>query len=140
MQSQSAAADVALTVSIAENVPPVVTLDPEKVGWAVVALIGNALRYVRHGSRQRVSGTIAVHVSYDTAASMLAVEVRDNGPGMVLATVSRLFNHDDPHGPSGLGLLLVHDIVEAHGGSMEVHSSTGTPGSGTSIRFTIPYP
>jgi signal transduction histidine kinase len=49
-----------------------------------------------------------------------------------------LFNHDDPHGPSGLGLLLVHDIVVAHGGTVEVRSPVEPSGNGTAIRVTIP--
>jgi signal transduction histidine kinase len=137
MRAQAAAVDVSLTAVIADNVPDVVQLDPEKVGWAITTLIGNALRYVRHGSRQQ-SGAIAVSVTNDTAHSSVIVEVRDDGPGIVPAAVRRLFNVDDPHGPSGLGLLLVYDIVVAHGGSVEVTSSTGLKDSGTTIRFSIP--
>jgi len=38
----------------------------------------------------------------------------------------------------GLGLLLVDDIVVAHGGSVDVHSSIGPEDNGTTIRLTIP--
>ena len=138
MHAQAAAVDVSVTVSVAENVPAVVRLDPAKIGWALTSLVGNALRYIKHGSRRRPGGAISVTVTYDAAAPAVAIEVRDDGPGIVPATVSRLFNHDDPHGPSGLGLLLVHDIVVAHGGTVDVRSSLGPVESGTAIRLTIP--
>lgn len=138
MHAQATAIDVSLTASVADNVPYVVRLDPAKVGWAIISLVGNALRYVRHGSRRTPGGAVTVAVTYDPAESAVAIEVRDDGPGIVPATASRLFNHDDPHGPSGLGLLLVHDIVVAHGGAIKVRSSIEPIGNGTSIRFTIP--
>ena len=138
MHAQAAAIDVSLTVSVAENVPHVVRLDPAKVGWAIISLVGNALRYVRHGSRRTSGGAITVTVTYDSAESAVVIEVQDDGPGIVPATASRLFNHDDPHGPSGLGLLLVHDIVVAHGGAIELTSSMEPAANGTSIRLTIP--
>jgi signal transduction histidine kinase len=137
MQAQAAATDVSLTVSVAEDVPQTVRLDPTKIGWAVVNLVGNALRYVRHGPRAR-GGALTVAVTYEPAAAALVIEVRDNGPGIAPATVSRLFEHDDPQGPSGLGLLLVHDIVVAHGGSVEVRSSRDFADHGTAIRLTVP--
>ena len=138
MRSQAAAVDVSLAVTIAEDVPEVVRLDPGKIGWAVTTLVGNALRFVRRGSRHTPGGTIAVAVTYDPARSSLLIDVRDDGPGILPTTASRLFNHDDPHGPSGLGLLLVHDIVTAHGGRVDVQSPVEPAGKGTSIRLTIP--
>jgi two-component system OmpR family sensor kinase len=138
MRSQAAAIDVSLTLSIADDVPGVVRLDPGKIGWAITSLVGNALRYVRRGSRHSPGGAIAVAVSYNRAHPAIVVEVRDDGPGIVAETASRLFNHEDPHGPSGLGLLLVHDIVVAHGGTVEVRSPVEPSGNGTAIRVTIP--
>src|SRR5262249_13249762 len=131
-------ADVSLTVSVAEDVPRTVRLDPTKIGWAVVNLVGNALRYVRHGGRHTRGGVIGVTVTYEPAGAALVIEVRDDGPGIPPATASRLFDHDDPQGPSGLGLLLVHDIVMAHGGSVDVRSSRDFGEQGTAIRLTVP--
>ncbi len=138
MHAQAAAADVSLTVSVAANVPPIVRLEAAKVGWVIVNLVGNALRYVRHASRRTREGAITVAVTYEPAECAVVIEVRDDGPGIPPATVSRLFNCDDPHGPSGLGLLLVQDIVTAHGGVVEVHSSMHSENHGTSLRLTIP--
>lgn len=138
MQAQAAAANVSLTVSLAPDLPAALNVDAEKLGWAMTTLVGNAIRYLGHATRQRPGGSIVVVARYDAAIPAVVIEVRDNGPGIVEATVSRLFNHDDPRGPSGLALLLVHDIVEAHGGHVDVRSSTAPEHSGTTIRLTVP--
>jgi two-component system OmpR family sensor kinase len=137
MHSQAAATDVSLKVTIDANVPDTVMLDGAKVAWAAVNLVGNALRYLRHTGRYATRGAIEVSVTYDTTASSLAIDVRDNGPGIAPGVASRLFNHEDPQGPSGLGLLLVDDIATAHGGSVEIRSSTDPESHGTTIRLTI---
>jgi two-component system OmpR family sensor kinase len=139
MQAQAVAADVSLKVSIADDVPRLIRLDPAKIGWAIVNLVGNALRYLSHRSRRTPGAAISVVVTYESG-EVVVIEVRDNGPGIPAATVSRLFNHDDQHGPSSLGLLLVHDIVVAHGGEVEVRSSMEPAGHGTSVRLIIPNP
>jgi signal transduction histidine kinase len=137
MQAQAVAADVSLKVSITDDVPHVVHLDPAKIGWSIVSLVGNALRYLSNRSRRTPNAAINVVVTYESGEAVV-VEVRDNGPGIPAATVSRLFNRDDLQGPSGLGLLLVHDIVVAHGGSLEVRSSMDPAKHGTSIRLALP--
>jgi len=67
------------------------------------------------------------------------VYVRDDGPGMSSEVRSRIF---DPFfttrkssGGTGLGLSVVHGILEAHGGGIEVES---TPGAGTTMRVYLP--
>jgi signal transduction histidine kinase len=138
MRAQAAAADVALNVTIADDVPAVVRLDGAKVAWAVANLVGNALRYVRSGSRRVPGGTIHVETIFDPAASSVRIVVRDDGPGMPRAKLQRLFDHDDVQGPSALGLLLVQDIVAAHGGRIDVESTTDSFAHGTSVMLTLP--
>lgn len=71
--------------------------------------------------------------------SYAQVLVTDNGAGMDAATVARVF---DPffstkapgHG-AGLGLSVVHGIMQAHGGAVLVES---TPGQGTRVQLYFP--
>ena len=136
--SQAAAADVTLSVVVDADVPAVVRVDSEKVAWAVTTLVGNALRYVRAGSRRMHGGTISVRVAFDPARSQLAIEVQDDGPGIPADTVTRLFRRDglDVRG-AGLALLLMSDICGAHGGTIDVRSSIDVSEHGTTVRLTF---
>jgi signal transduction histidine kinase len=136
---QAAAVDVTLRVEAADDVPTDMRLDSEKVAWAVTTLVGNALRYVRSGSRRMPGGTIGVRSSYERATSEVTIEVQDDGPGIPGETVARLFRRDGLNvRGAGLALLLISDIMAAHGGRIDVRSSVDPLGHGTTIRLTFP--
>jgi len=65
----------------------------------------------------------------------VAVEVRDNGPGIPPDVASRLFESFVTTKPNGLGigLSICRSIIEAHGGSIEV-----TNNGGACFTFTLP--
>jgi len=75
---------------------------------------------------------------------LVAVRVRDHGPGVAPDVRPRLFERF-AHGPAGdgiaqaagtgLGLAIVRGLVEAHAGSVELEE---TGGAGASFRFTLP--
>jgi signal transduction histidine kinase len=138
VSSQAAAADVTLSVVVADDVPAVVHLDSEKIAWAVTTLVGNALRYVRLGSRRMPGGTINVRVGVDSTISQVMIEVQDDGPGIPADTITRLFRRDglDVRG-AGLALLLMSDICAAHGGSVDVRSNTDVSEHGTTVRLAF---
>ena len=136
---QAGAADVALTVESAADLPELVYVDPEKVAWMVTTLVGNALRYVRSGSPRIHAATIRVRTTYDRAASAVTIAVEDDGPGIPADTVTRLFKRDGLNvRGAGLALLLISDIMAAHGGQVDVRSRTATVGHGTTIRLIFP--
>ncbi len=136
LMSQAAALDVTLSVVVADDVPAVMHLDPEKVAWAVTTLVGNALRYVRSGSRLMPGGTITVRAGFDPRRSQVAIEVQDDGPGIPADTVARLFKRDGLNvRGAGLALLLIADICAAHGGSVDLRSHTNVSEHGTTIRL-----
>jgi signal transduction histidine kinase len=74
---------------------------------------------------------------------MLEVNVSDQGIGLAPGDVDRIFQDfrqvdasaTRPFGGLGLGLAFVKRIVEAHDGTVAVHSR---PGAGTTFRFTLP--
>lgn len=136
---QAAAVDVTLNVEGAADLPSAVHLDSEKIAWAVTTLVGNALRYMRSGSRRTLGATIDVRSSYDPAASEVTIEVQDDGPGIPADTVARLFRGDGLNvRGAGLSLLLIKDIMTAHQGRVDVRSNTDPVGHGTTIRLTFP--
>lgn len=88
----------------------VVVADPLKLGWAFTTVVANAIRFAR-------SSVDLDARAFDTGVSVV---VRDDGPGVAPAIAERLFERDG----AGLGLFLVREIVAAHGGSIELASSS----------------
>jgi signal transduction histidine kinase len=67
--------------------------------------------------------------------------VQDNGPGIPADTVRRLFVRKGLNvRGAGLALLLVRDILVAHGGTVDLQSSTGPVEHWTTIRLVFPAP
>jgi NtrC-family two-component system sensor histidine kinase KinB len=110
-----------------------ITGDPTKISWAVSNLIANALRYTPAGGR--------VNVDVAAADGALSVSVRDTGPGIPPEQRERIFERfvqgadGGEAGAAGLGLAIVRDIVQAHGGRIHLESEVGR-GS----RFTLELP
>ena len=99
---------------------------------AFVNLLVNAIDAVSKTSR----GCVEVKVYLDEG--FVIVEFSDNGPGIDQENLARIF---EPFfttkgvGGSGLGLYISRQIVEGHGGCVEVRS---TPGTGTCFRVRLP--
>ena len=77
-------------------------------------------------------------ISSSTEDGIVLMEVRDNGMGMsqsdLQACLEPFFTTKGVAG-TGLGLSMVHGIVERHHGGMEIESE---PGRGTSVRIRLP--
>lgn len=128
---QATQARVALVVERSEFTATTAHLDGEKIAWALVTLVGNALRHTTAG------GTI--HVRLRSAGSeTLELTVEDNGAGIPEARLRHLFEHDPATGRrAGLALVLVRDIVVAHGGTVAVSRGKHGKGSLFSLQFPL---
>lgn len=84
-------------------------------------------------------GTLILETGLDPAGPSVFLSVHDEGVGMDVATLDRIyepfFTTKDAGVGTGLGLAMVHGLVEQHGGSIECRS---TPGQGTT--FTLRFP
>jgi two-component system sensor histidine kinase BaeS len=138
MKAQARAADVTLDMWVEERVPQLVRIDADKIGWAISALVGNALRYVRHGSPVMPGGSIGVHVGYQAIRPSVVIEVQDDGPGIPPEKLPVLFETAPDGLRAALGLLIVRDFVIAHAGRIEVASEGDAASPGTTIRITLP--
>ena len=132
------AADVTLSIGLADGVPLVVTADRERLGQAIAALVDNAIRFAPAGGR------VLLRVGPSPRSSNLArIEVLDDGPGVPADDMAHVFDRfyqadpsrDRGSGTSGLGLAITRAIVEAHGGSTGVEN----PAEG-GARFWIDLP
>lgn len=82
----------------------------------------------------------AEHVTVRAArdGERIRVEVVDDGPGLPQPARDKLFQPfagSSRQGGTGLGLVIVRDVVKAHGGDIELAESGET---GTIFRFTLP--
>lgn len=73
------------------------------------------------------------------SGDMVEISVADDGPGIAPDTLPRIFDpffttKDVGHG-MGLGLFVVYEIVDEHGGCIGVHS---VPGQGAAFRIRLP--
>jgi len=126
---QAREAGVALETDLAEDVPKI-TGDATKLGWALSNLIGNALRYTPRGG--------VIRIALATAGEAVRLSVEDSGPGIPPGQRERIFERfaqGEEGGAAGLGLAIVRDVVQAHGGRIYLESEVGR-GS----RFTIELP
>ena len=128
MKEQANDLEIALDVFVASDMARA-SVDAEKIAWAVTTLVGNAMRFVRKGTRHLPGGTISVRVEPG------AITVEDDGPGIPKEKLPWLFERapGTVHA-AGLALLMVRDVVVAHGGSVDVASEPG------STRVTLHLP
>jgi len=107
--------------------------DETKLTWALSNLIANAIRYTPHGGR--------VRVATESKDGTVLVSVADTGPGIPAEQQERIFDRfaqgtgGGEAGAAGLGLAIVRDVVQAHGGRIHLDSAVG---KGT--RFTLELP
>jgi signal transduction histidine kinase len=102
-----------------------VVADPVKLGWVVVSLMGNALRYSPQGE--------AIDVTVSARAGQAELRVRDRGPGLEPTVQARLFDRN-----GGPAMFLAHEIVEAHGGHLGVTSAREGSGKGSTFTLVLP--
>jgi two-component system sensor histidine kinase HydH len=109
--------------------PAPVTGDPEQLYQAVLNLVSNAVYVSPPGASVRV----ATSVDGDQAV----LEVADEGPGMPPDQLAQVWTpfFTRRAGGTGLGLPIVRRIVEAHGGTVQLHSA---PGEGTRAVIRLP--
>jgi signal transduction histidine kinase len=111
-----------------------VQADANRISRVVMNLMSNAVNYSPRNTR--------VTVSVKRTDSQVTLTVSDQGPGIAKEDLKVLFqpfgrgrSADSLAKGTGLGLYVVKQIIEAHGGQIEVHSE---PGRGTDFEIRLP--
>ena len=116
---------VEMRLELAEDVP-FIRADSHQLQQVLINLITNA-----HHSVREVQGPrrITVRTRFDLPRSRVILEVSDSGPGVPADLRQRIFDPFFTTKPAergtGLGLPLCREIVQAHGGAIEVGEEEG---------------
>ena len=140
-----AAIDVITPAANAKNItvatdfsatPLTVNGDPDRLQQAIWNLMSNAVKFTEPGGH--------VDVRLEAGPNAAVLIVRDNGQGISRDFLPYLFDRfrqadasaSRRHGGLGLGLALVRQIAELHGGSVTAES--GGPSRGSEFRLRLP--
>jgi anti-sigma regulatory factor (Ser/Thr protein kinase) len=122
-------------VRVSDDLPPV-AIAPHALAQAVINLINNARDAIGSASAGRV-----VLRAVEADDDMVRIVIEDNGPGMPAEVRARaiepFFTTKTRRLSTGLGLSLVHGIMNAVGGSVEIESPVAQ-GRGTAISLIVP--
>ena len=127
--------DVTLSCRVDPDVP-LSMADWEKLRRVLENLVDNAIKYTHRG------GFVTLAVSFD--GTHIVMQVADDGMGIASEDLDEIFELYKQAGQSanrryrgtGLGLAVVRDLTELHGGSVEVESKVK---EGSTFTVRIPY-
>lgn len=108
--------------------------DPDKLSQVLLNLLSNSLKYTSAGGR--------ILITLNTVTGRLMITVADTGCGIPQDILQSVFsrykaprNMTDARAGLGLGLSIVRQIAEAHGGSVLLESKIDI---GTQVTVTLP--
>lgn len=113
-----------------------VTADETRLTQVITNLLQNAAKYTEDGGR--------IDLIAESDETFVTIRVKDTGIGMSPAMLQQAFELfsqaeralDRSQGGLGIGLTIVKELVEMHGGSVSAHSAG--PGRGSTFTVRIP--
>ncbi|MDP1706632.1 MAG: HAMP domain-containing sensor histidine kinase [bacterium] len=117
--------------------PCSVFIDQQKLGLAISNLIDNAIRY------NNKNGEVRIAIQKENDGKFVNLIIKDTGVGIPAAEMKKLFTKFyrgsnviqlEPNG-NGLGLYITKNIIEQHGGQIEIESLIGR---GTTFTIKLP--
>lgn len=133
-KTKAVAKKISLVSQIQPNLP-LIQADEEKVAWAILQLLDNAIKFTRQ------DGQVTLSIVAESS-SLIMVSVSDTGIGIPEKRFEEIFeafhqldgSSTRQFGGTGLGLALVRTILEAHGSMIEVKSELG---KGSTFKFPL---
>ncbi len=132
LREQYIEGEINIESHVEEGLPPL-WVDSKQIERVFFNLVRNSVEAIRQSQMQNGY----VHLNAKKSDNHIILEIEDNGPGMPSKIKQAVF---DPFTTTksigtGLGLYLAKEIVENHGGTIEIVTEEG---QGTTVRFTIP--
>lgn len=130
LQTELAGTEIHLTAEIEPQIPPVMT-DGVRLWQALVNLLNNARQAMPQGGR------LALRAGISQSHDEVQISVADTGRGIAPENLPRLYTpfFTTRKEGTGLGLVLVHQVVTELGGQIDCRS---TPGEGTTFTISLP--
>lgn len=122
---------VEVVLDLQDEIPEVMG-DPNSIANALMNLCVNALDAMPTGGQL----TMSTRLSESDGVEVCVTDTGEGMPPEVLRRAAEAFFTTKPPGKgTGLGMALVHGVMKAHHGKMEIQSE---PGRGTEIRLSFP--
>jgi len=122
-----------------ENIDPIIKGDTELLKHVFLNLILNAIQAMPEGGNLQIETKIYGKIKEEREIDDPKVEIKfiDTGAGISDKYIKRIFDpfFSTREGGMGLGLVIVHNIVDLHGGSIDVESNNG---KGAIFNITFP--
>ena len=123
-----------LTIEL-EGEAPVLAVDADKLSAALGNLLSNSIRF------SPIGGTLFITLS--SSPGKVRIDLQDQGPGVAPADRERIFEPffrgevqpDDAVRGTGIGLSIVREYVQAHGGRVDLLPD----GPGAHFRIELPH-
>lgn len=120
--------------SIQMNMQPEVEVnwDAQRIEQVIANCLSNSVKF---------SHKAIIEIALKTDGDMVIFSIKDNGIGISEEFQQKMFNKFErgvsstSYGGLGLGLYIVHQIIQAHRGTVRVNSA---PGSGAEFIFQVP--
>ncbi len=112
----------------------VVNLDPDRFRRVIINLIDNAAQAI---AQEQTSGAARKITIATTVSDHAEIIVKDTGPGIAPDVLPRIFEplFSTKNFGTGLGLPIVRQLVEQHGGRIAIESELGR---GTTVHISLP--
>ena len=114
-----------------ENLPDV-HVDRDQISQVFINIVLNSMESMKGG------GKIMLSLQRTESPDAVAIVITDTGDGIPEEDLEKVFEpfFSSKRKGTGLGLAVVHQIIEGHGGDISVESR---PGEGTRFRIILPF-